>query len=268
MRGGEPGIAYQLRGTLHRRRQWLTLIQGVGFDSSGWGPVLRKLQRHFRLVVIDNRGTGRSDMPTGSVKIAGMAQDVVSVLDDAGIRRSNVLGASLGGMVAQELAVLHPDRVSHLVLACTTPGWPFAFPMPARSALLMAAIRSMDAETALRQLVETALSPQTLKHHPELVERLVAHHRSRPVDRRAWSAQAKAGALYAGRLTQARIKASTLIVHGGEDTVVDPRNAKLLADRIPRAELVIFPELGHLLFWEDPERFASAVTAFLLPDTE
>ena len=162
MRHGELRIAYELRGTLHARRPWLTLIQGLGFDSSGWGPVLGKLQKHFRLVLIDNRGSGLSGMPQQSLKIADMARDVMSVLDDAGIRRSNVLGASLGGMVAQELAVLCPERVRRLVLACTTPGWPFAFPMPASSALLMTSFRGLPAEIALRRMVENALSPQTL----------------------------------------------------------------------------------------------------------
>jgi len=265
-RNGQLRIAYELRGTLHRRRRWLTLIQGLGFDSSGWGPVLGKLGEHFRLVLIDNRGSGRSDMPLRSIKIADMAQDVVSVLDHAGIRRSHVLGASLGGMVAQELAVLHPERISRLVLACTTPGWPFAFPMPASSALLTTAVRGLPAETALRRLVENALSPETLMHHPDLAEHLVTYHQSRSMDRRAWSAQALAGACYAGRLTQSRIRAPTLVVHGGVDKVVDPRNGKLLADRIPGAQLVVFPGLGHLLFWEDPENFAATVIAFLMSD--
>jgi 3-oxoadipate enol-lactonase len=264
LRDGGPRIAYELRGTMHRRRPWLTLIQGLGFDSAGWGPALRLLQEDFRLLLIDNRGSGRSDKPARSLRIAEMAQDVVAVLDDAGISRSSVLGASLGGMVAQELAIGHPDRVSRLVLVCTTPGWPFAYPMPAGTALLLASIRGLPTETATRRLVENALSRRTLQSQPELVERLMAYRRSHPADNRAWSAQAAAGASYAGRLPRSRIQAPTLVVHGGADRVVDPRNGKLLADRIPGAELVIFPELGHLVCWEDPENFAATVTAFLL----
>ena len=93
--------------------------------------------------------------------------------------------------------------------------------------------------------------------------RLVDLQRSRSADPRAWSAQAAAGARYAGRLRQTRIRARTLVLQGGADTVVDPRNAKLLAGRIPGAQLVIFPELGHLLFWENPHGFADAVISFL-----
>jgi hypothetical protein len=83
-RSGELRIAYELRGIL-RRRPWLVLIQGLGFDRSGWKPVTRKLQRHFRLVLVDNRGTGRSDLPAASFGVADMASDVIAVLDGAGI---------------------------------------------------------------------------------------------------------------------------------------------------------------------------------------
>src|ERR1700736_130275 len=150
-RSGTLGIAYELRGTLHRRRPWLVLIQGMGLDRLGWEPVLRKLRRHFRLVLVDNRGFGRSDRPAGSFAVADMVGDIVAVLDAAGIGRAHVLGASLGGLVAQELAITHPERVDGLILACTTPGWPFAYPMPAASVLLMVATRRLPAEAARRR---------------------------------------------------------------------------------------------------------------------
>jgi len=193
-----------------------------------------------------------------------MAGDIVAVLDAAGIRRAHVLGASLGGMVAQELAVAHSERVDGLVLACTTPGWPFAYPMPDASVRLILATAGLTAEVARRRHTENALSTRTVQDHPELVDQLIELQGSQPADPRARSAQAAAGALYAGRLRQARIGARTLVLHGGADTVVDPRNGRLLADRIPGARLVTFPDLGHLLFWEDPDGFTNAVTSFLL----
>ena len=234
-RSGELRIAYELRGTLHRRRPWLVLIQGVGLDRSGWEPVLPKLMRQHRLVLVDNRGSGRSDLPTGSFDVADMAADVLAVLDRAGVRRAHIMGTSLGGMVAQELAIDHPERLDRLVLVSTTPGWPIANPMPGVSVRLIAATRSMTREVALRRHAENALSARGIQRRPEL----------------------------AGRLRQTRIRARTLVLHGAADTVVDPRNAKLLADRIPGAHLVIFPELGHLLFWQDPHGFTDTVTSFL-----
>ena len=265
-RSGALRIAYELRGTLHRRRPWLVMIQGMGFDRLGWQPVLGTLGRHFRLVLVDNRGFGSSSQ-AGSFSVADMADDVIAVLDAAGIRRAHVIGASLGGMVAQELAIAHPERVDGLILACTAEGWPFAYPMPAASVRMLAATTGLTAEAALRRHTENALSARTVRDHPELVSRLVEIQRSRPADAAALSAQAAAGARYAGRLRQRRIRARTLVLQGRADTVVDPRNARLLADRIPGAELVIFPELGHLLFWEDPDGFADATASFLLART-
>ena len=262
-RSGGLRIAYELRGRMHRRRPWLVLIQGMGLDRRGWQPVLHRLRRHFRLVLVDNRGTGHSDRAAGSYTVADMAGDVVAVLDAAGIGRAHVLGASLGGMVAQELAIRHPERVDGLVLACTAPGWPFAYPMPGASVRLLATAGRLPAEAARRRHTENALSGRTLRHRPELVDRLLELQDERPADRAALSAQAAAGARYTGRLRQARIRARTLVMHGGADAVVDPRNGRLLANRIPGARLVTFPALGHLLFWEDPDGFAEAVTSFL-----
>jgi pimeloyl-ACP methyl ester carboxylesterase len=240
------------------------LVQGLGFDRTGWKPVLRGLARRFRLILVDNRGSGRSDLPTDSLTVRDMARDVVAVMDAARLTRAHVLGVSLGGMVVQELAIDNPDRIDQLVLCCTTPGWPFAYPMPGPSARLMAAGRGLPPDVALRRHVENALSPQTVASRPGLVKRLIAHERGRPYDRGAWAAQAAAGARYSGRLRQALIRAPTLILHGSVDVVVDPRNAKLLAERIPDSHLVMLPELGHLFFWEDPQAFVREVTAFLL----
>jgi pimeloyl-ACP methyl ester carboxylesterase len=263
-RNGTLRVAYELRGTMHRRRPWLVLIQGMGLDRLGWEPVLRKLRRRFRLVLVDNRGVGHSDRPDGSFTVADMARDIVAVLEAAGIRRAHVLGASLGGLVAQELAITHPELLDGLVLVGTAPGWPFTYPMPAASMRLMVATGRMTPEAARRRHTENALSPGTVRDHPELVTRLLQVQGSRPADAGVLPAQAAAGARYAGGLKKARIRARTLVLHGGADQVVDPRNGKLLASRIPGARLVTFPELGHLLFWEDPDGFADAVAAFLL----
>jgi len=261
-------IAYELRGRRWRRRPWLVLVQGLGFDRFGWDPVLPRLERHVGLVLVDNRGSGRSDPSASGITVADMARDVVAVLDSARISRAHVVGASLGGMVAQELAIDHAGRVDRLVLACTTPGWPYAYPMPPASTRLMADTRSLPREVALRRHVRNALSTDTVARRPELVERLVGHQEARPNDPDSWTALATAGARYSPNLRQQRIRARTLVLHGDADTVVDPRNSALLAQRIPRAELVTLPGLGHLFFWEDPDAFVDAVVAFLAAPDE
>jgi len=262
-RRGDLRIAYEVRGLAVSRRPALLLIQGLGFDRAGWGPAIGPLQRRFRLVLVDNRGSGRS-AAAGSFSVADMADDALAVLDDAGIAAAHVLGASLGGMIAQELAVRHPGRVSRLILACTTPGWPFAYPMPLPSVRLIAASQRLAPDEALRCHVENALSASTVADRPELVERIIDCQPSiSSRDPDAWQAQAAAGGRYAGSLRQRRIRARTLILHGTADRVVDPRNARLLAGRISGANLVMFPGLGHLFFWEDRDAFATNVTSFL-----
>ena len=261
---GASRIAYELYSHVGRRAPWLVLIQGLGFDRSGWEPVVSALRRRFRLVLIDNRGSGRSTTADRKFTVADMAVDVTAVLDRSRIARAHVLGASLGGMVAQELAIRHPQRVDRLVLACTTPGWPSGYPMPRASVERMTAAASLPVEAAQRSLVENALSPDTLETHPELVERIVRNQKGKLADPAAWKALASAGATYSGGTRQSLIRAQTLIVYGDADAVVDPRNSKLLSGRIPSSQVVVFPGLGHLFFWEEPAQFAQAVTSFLL----
>jgi len=262
-RTGDLRIAYEVRGPAVSRRPVLLLIQGLGLDRAGWGPALGRLRRRFRLVLVDNRGSGRS-AAAGPFSVADMASEAVAVLDDARIRTAHVLGASLGGMIAQELAVRYPDRVGRLILACTTPGWPFAYPMPLPSVRLIGTSRRLPPDEAVRRNVENALSAATVAERPELVQQIIGGQPSlSEPEPGAWQAQAAAGGRYAGSLRQRRIRARALILHGTADRVVDPRNARLLAARIQHAELVTFPGLGHLFFWEDPEAFAATVTSFL-----
>ncbi len=265
---GSSRIAYELCGHIGRRAPWLVLIQGLGFDRSGWAPVIPALKRRFRLVLIDNRGSGRSTTADRKFAVSDMAVDVVAVLDKSRITRAHVLGASLGGMVAQELAIRHPQRVDRLVLACTTPGWPYGYPMPRTSVQRMTQAASLPVEVAQRALVENALAPATLKSRPELVERIVRNSEARSGDPAAWRALANAGATYYGGTRQSLIRAPTLILYGDADAVVDPRNSKLLSGRIPGSQVTVFPGLGHLLFWEEPAEFAGTVSSFLLATAE
>jgi 3-oxoadipate enol-lactonase len=165
-----------------------------------------------------------------------------------------VLGTSLGGMVAQELALAAPERVDKLVLACTTPGGPESFPMPEQTVKLMAS------GATLRQFVENALAPEP---DGELVERILRHREATAQPFEAWGAQAAAGASFDALERIERIEAPTLVLHGTEDAVVDARNTALLALRIPDARVELFPGGGHLFFWEQPDRFVDVVTEFL-----
>jgi len=238
----------------------LVLVQGLGYARWGWEPVADRLAERFKVVLLDNRGIGESEMPPGPYTASAMAGDVISVLDDAGIRRANVLGTSLGGMIAQEVALAAPERVVKLVLVCTTPGGPNAVPMPAPTVRLMAEAPTLDPLVALRRFVENAFAPDAPS---ELVERILDHRLRTAQPPAAWMAQAAAGAAFDAWDRLPEIASPTLVLHGTADVVVDQGNADLLAARIPGAELELFQGCGHLLYWEEPERFAARVGEFL-----
>jgi 3-oxoadipate enol-lactonase len=261
---GDVRLEYRLHDRFLLWRPRLLLIQGVGFDADAWEPVVARLRRHFRLVVPNNRGTGDSDSPSGWYTVATMVRDVVAVLDAARVRTTHVLGVSLGGMVAQELAMTHPHRVERLVLVSTTSGWPFTYPLPGPSGRLLATAPVLRRETAMRRKVENMTSAASRAARPQLMSRMSEYLRTRRHHPRVVRRQMAAGAAYLGALRQRRIRAETLVLHGSADTVADPRNARLLKAQIPGARLVTFEGAGHLLFWEHPERFCDVVTDFLV----
>jgi 3-oxoadipate enol-lactonase len=236
----------------------LLLIQGLGYGRWGWEPIIPGLAARHRVVDFDNRGIGESDKPEGPYTAAQMAGDALQVLDEAGIEHAHVFGASLGGMIAQELAVTAPERVDTLILGCTTPGGPNAVPMPEVTLRLFAEAPSLPPEVALRRFIENALgeAPPT-----ELVDELFARRVANPPDQAGWQAQAAAGMGFQG--VDAEITAPTLILAGTADNVVDYRNAELLAARIPGARVELLEGSGHLFFWEQPDECVRILNGFL-----
>lgn len=234
------------------------LVHGLGYTRQGWGPLPGLLARRYRVVSYDNRGIGESEVPPGPYTVDELAADAVQVLDEAGLERAHVLGASLGGMVAQLLAAEQPDRVDRLILAGTTPGGPCAYPLPRQTLALMAQAASLPPDVALRRFVENALAPGSA-----FVDEVYAYRQQHPPDPAGWAAQAAAGAAWDADGRLARITAPTLVVAGTADAVVDPRNATLLAEAIPNAQLELVDGAGHLPFWERAGQFASLVERFL-----
>ncbi|HEY7606325.1 MAG TPA: alpha/beta fold hydrolase [Actinomycetes bacterium] len=258
-RNGTVGIAYDVRG----QGPAVVLVHGLGVGRWGWEPVADRLARRFRVVTVDNRGIGASDAPTGSYSTRAMAEDVVSVMDDAGVASAGVVGTSLGGMIAQELALAHPERVDRLVLVATIPGGRLTAPMPLKTAYLLTWAPLMRSEQRLRGFVEHNLGPETLRRRARVVRRLMALKQSHPQTEQAWRAQATAGVLFDPLGRQRRITQPTLILQGTADQVVNPVNAELLAELIPDARVRYFDGAGHLLCWDAPRRFARVLSGFL-----
>jgi pimeloyl-ACP methyl ester carboxylesterase len=247
-------IAWEERGSGHP----LLLIQGLGYARWSWEPVVAPLAERYRVLFFDNRGIGESDKPAGPYTARQMADDAVQVLDEAGAGQAHVLGASLGGMVAQELAVLVPARVAKLVLCCTHPGVPHGFPMPEQTVKLFAESASLASDVALRRFVENALGADP---PAGVADELYRRRLENPLDPAGWQAQAAAGIGFLG--VEQPIGHETLIVTGTADNVVDPRNSDVLAERIAGSRVERLEGRGHLFFWEEPQRFVRIVEEFL-----
>ena len=248
----------------HGEGEPLLFVQGLGYDRHGFGPLPGLLASDFRVVVFDNRGVGDSDVPEGPYSVEMLAADAVSVLDAAGIESAHVLGVSLGGFVAQELALSYPDRVRKLVLCSTAPGSvPPSYPMPERGLQAFAQFPTLGREAGFRLMVENSLGDHGVRERPELVEEIFRYRLERGPTLAGWVAQAQAGATFDAYERIPAIMAPTLVVQADADFVIDVRNAQLLAERIPDARLEIIPDRGHLVIWEEGEMLAPMVREFL-----
>ncbi|WP_376793304.1 alpha/beta fold hydrolase [Thermoflexus sp.] len=240
----------------------VVFIPGLGGDHYLWHRQLPAFAHRFRAIAIDNRGAGQSDKPDVPYTIEQMADDVAGLLEGLGIDRAHIVGASMGGFIAQMFALRHPHRVNRLILCCTSFGGPNMIPMPPETlAVLMN--RTGDPETDLRRLWAVSVTERFLREHPEALEAYVAWRRAHPQPLYAYQRQLAAAMAFNLEARVHEIQAPTLIAHGVEDRVVPVENARRLHARIASSRLVLFPEAGHLFFIEQAEAFNRVAIAFL-----
>jgi 3-oxoadipate enol-lactonase len=235
----------------------LLAVQGMSGTHLAWGDPFRALlEASFDTIVFDNRGVGRSGPAEEPFTIAAMATDALELLDALEVERAHVLGISMGGMIAQELALAAPERVRSLTLGCTYCGGPGAQLMdPADFQLLAAALDSGDRERVYRAGWEINLSPDFRAEESRYAE---FHEMAAtlPVPRKTLELQL--GAIF-GHDTSSRLPdlaPPTLLLHGTDDLVLPIVNSRQIASLIPGSTLEIFDRTGHLFWWEHPERSA------------
>lgn len=238
----------------------LLLIQGMSGSHLSWGdPFLGFLVRDFALTAYDHRGIGHSSRLSGPFSIGDLADDAAGLLDAIGVERAHVLGISMGGMVAQELALRRPDRVQTLTLGCTYSGGAgSALTRPEVFGPLAEAMMSGDRERALRAGFDINVSrafaaeASNWKAFRAMATRLPA---AVPVIMA--QLQAIGGHDTSERL--ASISVPTLVIHGDEDRMLSVDNGRLIASLIPGARLEVLEGVGHLFWWEQPERSAELI---------
>lgn len=238
----------------------LLLIQGMGGTHLSWGEPFRSaLEASFDVIVFDNRGIGLSAPFEGSFTIVEMGEDAAGLLDELGVESAHVVGISMGGMIAQELALAQPRRLRSLTLGCTYCGGEGSRLMPRENAEKLAgAMASGDRDKAIRASYEVNLSPAFRADE----DAYAAFHRMAtevPAAKKTIELQAQAifGHDTSSRLGE--ISAPTLIVHGTEDGVLPVENGHQIASLMPDARLEILEDVGHMFWWEQPQRSAELV---------
>jgi 3-oxoadipate enol-lactonase len=245
---------------IHGEGPPLILIGGLGFGRWGFFKQIPALSRHFRTITFDVRG--ERDLEGG---VSDLVDDVVALLDHLRIRKAHVLGTSLGGFVAQELAIKRPDLVDRLVLVCTSYGGRGPEAMSPRALSDMIGLPSLSVERAVRRGLETATSEAYRAKHPEEFERIVRWRTADSPSLSTYYEQMRAGARFDVSRDVGRITSPALVIHGAEDRYVPVANAAALAEAIPDAKLRVLDNAGHLVFIE---RFADVnreVVTFLKP---
>jgi len=235
------------------------MIMGLGWASAMWHRTRPILARRYRTIALDNRGAGRSDVPAGPYPIALMAADAAAVLDAAGEQSAHVMGMSMGGMIAQEFALQYPRRVRSLILGCTAAGGPQAVPAAPEvlQVLMRVDMSPEEASRAIQPFIYDAGTPrERIEEHLKLllvwyptVEGFMAQLQGII----AWEAYSRI----------AEIHSPTLVIHGESDQLVPPENGKLIAGRIPGAEMVLIPRASHIFSTDQPEIAHTAMLEFL-----
>jgi 3-oxoadipate enol-lactonase len=238
----------------------LLLIMGMSGTSLSWGePFLEALRGDFDTIVYDHRGIGASTVLEGGVTTPQMAADAIGLLDALGLETAHVMGISMGGMIAQELALAAPERVRTLTLGCTYCGGEgSSLAGPDVLQKLTEAMMSGDRERAIRAGWEVNVSPAFAADDEAFGRFLgIAHRRAVAIP--VIMAQMQACAAHDTNARLSSIELPTLVIHGTVDEMLPVENGELIASRISGSELEIFDGVGHLFFWERPERTAELV---------
>ncbi len=246
---------------VHGQGEPLLLIMGFGGSVLDWGWVLPpKLAERYRIIMFDNRGAGRSDQPPGPYSIKQMADDAANLMDALGLESAAVFGASMGGMIAQELALNYPGKVKRLILGCTSAGGSGGVMDPEIQAYL-----EPRADMTLYQMLwwsaPAGFPQEFIDAHRDIVERKIQSDLIYPSGLPAYKAQLAAFKAHDAYSRLQSLQMPSLILVGDRDILIPPDNSRILARIIPGAQLKVIEGAGHIFWISHPEE-----TFFMLAD--
>ena len=241
----------------------LLLIMGFGGDHTAWALQMTAFAAGYRVIAFDNRGVGRTDAPDHPYTTRMMARDALGLMDALGIDQAHVLGVSMGGMIAQELALERPERVRSLHLGCTL-ARPDAYLLALNAAWRDMRI-GLGREATLRTLGLWLFAPTTYAERPDLVETLLQNALANPYPQSVcgFLRQGEAVASHDALERLPDIRCPTLVSVAEDDILVPLRFSREIAARIPGAELRVIASAGHVYFLEQPDVFNELCLEFL-----
>nr|WP_279382465.1 alpha/beta fold hydrolase [Acanthopleuribacter pedis] len=241
------------------------MIGGLGNRMSVWDDLLPKLTAHHRVIRFDPAGLGCSSAHQPAGTVADLARHAATLLDHLNIRRCQVAGISLGGFVAQSMALQFPERVDKLVLMGSSIGGK-AHVVPDQEVLqFFATSATLPREAAVRKGYVLALRPDFEADHPKRHGELVAREAAYQPPPTTVQKHAMAGFFFDQSAVVQNIAVPTLVLHGALDRVVPVANGRKLGEAIPNAKTVVLPKAGHLCIIDSVEATAAAILAFTAP---
>jgi 3-oxoadipate enol-lactonase len=248
-RGGGSPLYWESTGT----GTPVLLIHGLGLSGGAWWRTVDALSPTLRVITFDHRGIGRSKSLMPAFTTEAMADDAAAILDDLGLESAHVYGISLGGMVAQQLALRHPERIRSLVLGATQPGGRRAVHADAEVMAFFRRRSQLDKEEAAWASVEFNYGPRCRADHPDRIAEDIERRLGQPFNAQAYRAQLFAAAMHNCYARLDRVEVPTFVVHGAHDRVIPAANAHLMAERLPNCRLTVLEDSGHLYPTEAPE---------------
>src|ERR1700683_1845749 len=244
----------------------LLLIMGFGMPGAAWLPSLPMLSG-VKCIYFDNRGTGNSDKPEGPYTAEQMADDASNLLKSLNIPKAKVFGVSMGGMIAQELTLRHPEQGEKVVLGCTLPGGPnskMAATEVTQKLMEGTKLMASNPDKAFDTILPLLYPDAFVKAHPEIKQMMVAGMSMMPPTPPETADRAMAGLLTFNAYDRlGQIKCPVLIVHGDQDVLIPAENAQILKSKIPQAELYMIPGAGHGFQAADPIGIHQRIVQFL-----
>jgi len=248
---------------IHGQGDPLVLIMGLRRNVEWWYRQIPSLSKHFKVIAFDNRGAGRSDKPEMEYSIRLFADDTAGLLEALDVQTAHVLGISMGGYIAQELAINFPEKVRTLILACTSCGGEHAVLMSPERMEKFTANEGLSPEEILRKDMDIYFSDGFIRENPNEIEDFIniSLRFYQPPD--AFQLQFEACLAHDTADRLHRISAPTLIAAGDDDPLVPSENSHILKEIMQHAKLHFFPDCRHCFFIEEYKRFNQLAIDFL-----